>query len=538
MQRRLWKFVPLALALTGCLFAPFAFATITVTNSDDLGPGTLRQAIADSVPGDTIVIAGGIGTITLTNGELLITNDLTIAATDANTVIDADGNSRVMEIAASNTVTLGSLIITNGHVADLGGGIIVDQNANLTLTNCIVAGNSADSLGGGIYTTNSTVTIINSTLSGNSSGTAGGGIANDGSVLVVTNSSLSSNFTSAGGGILNRNNSIVRLTDSTLSGNTATNYGGGIMNTNDSTAIINNSTIAGNVCPADQGGGIDNWGSLTINSCTIVGNSPGGGCVNTGGIALCNNSTFFGNSAIFDGGGFYSSTGINKLNNCTLSGNSAGRRGGGFHADVTSSSILINTLVAGNSAPIDGANVFAAISGANNITNGNPLLAPLGNYGGPTQTMPPLAGSPAINAGLDSVTNLFTIDQRGFPRLASTHVDIGAVEVQPAIVINTNDDGPGSLRATLALVPGLVAFTNTLSGQTIQLISGQLTLSNSVGIDAPPASPAASLLMPVATLACLKSPPATPLPSIRSPLPTAMFPLTLAAASWWIRAPA
>jgi len=57
-------------------------------------------------------------------------------------------------------------------------------------------------------------------------------------------------------------------------------------------------------------------------------------------------------------------------------------------------------------------------------------VAPLGNYGGPTQTMPPLPGSPAIDAGSDSITNLYTTDQRGQPRLSSVQVDIGAVEYQ------------------------------------------------------------------------------------------------------------
>jgi hypothetical protein len=52
------------------------------------------------------------------------------------------------------------------------------------------------------------------------------------------------------------------------------------------------------------------------------------------------------------------------------------------------------------------------------------------NYGGPTVTMPPLAGSPAIDAGNDSVTNSLATDQRGFPRLTGAHVDIGAVEAQ------------------------------------------------------------------------------------------------------------
>jgi hypothetical protein len=52
-------------------------------------------------------------------------------------------------------------------------------------------------------------------------------------------------------------------------------------------------------------------------------------------------------------------------------------------------------------------------------------VAPLGTYGGPTMT--PLPGSPAIDAGTDSVTNSYSTGQRGFSRRFGAHVDIGAV---------------------------------------------------------------------------------------------------------------
>jgi len=110
--------------------------------------------------------------------------------------------------------------------------------------------------------------------------------------------------------------------------------------------------------------------------------------------------------------------------------------------------------VAGNSGG-SSSNIFGTFSGVNNLTNGTPLLASLGNYGGPTQTMPPLPGSPAIDAGSDSVTNLFATDQRGFARLAGAHVDIGAVELETVQAYAGNGDtgfggaiGQGSLTLT------------------------------------------------------------------------------------------
>jgi len=84
------------------------------------------------------------------------------------------------------------------------------------------------------------------------------------------------------------------------------------------------------------------------------------------------------------------------------------------------------------------------VSGPTDIINTDPLLARLEANGGPTRTMALCAGermpdntchgaSPAIDAGDDAVTgaplNLST-DQRGLPRLAGSHVDVGAFEAQ------------------------------------------------------------------------------------------------------------
>jgi hypothetical protein len=74
-----------------------------------------------------------------------------------------------------------------------------------------------------------------------------------------------------------------------------------------------------------------------------------------------------------------------------------------------------------------GAGFLTAIS---DQINTNPKLGPLANNGGPTLTMLPLFGSPAIDAGADSVTNCLATDQRGCPRCSGAHVDIGAVEAQ------------------------------------------------------------------------------------------------------------
>jgi hypothetical protein len=112
---------------------------------------------------------------------------------------------------------------------------------------------------------------------------------------------------------------------------------------------------------------------------------------------------------------------------------------------------LYNSIVAGN-VPDNLYDEGTTTSTGVNLTSGDPLLAPLGNYGGPTLTMLPLFGSPAIDAGADSATNTFATDQRGYPRCSGAHVDIGAVEAQwaPAnhspLLSNSAWTAPGGAR--------------------------------------------------------------------------------------------
>jgi len=89
----------------------------------------------------------------------------------------------------------------------------------------------------------------------------------------------------------------------------------------------------------------------------------------------------------------------------------------------------------GSTVSAGGSNLVVSLVNGGGTNNGSatiltaaPLLAALGHYGGPTQTLPLLPGSPALDAGLDTVTNFLPTDQRGYPRRVGTHVDLGAVE--------------------------------------------------------------------------------------------------------------
>src|SRR6476646_3821538 len=182
-------------------------ATITVTNTNDSGTGSLRQALADAVDGDTINFNSSLNgqTITLTSGELLVDKSVTISGPGANTLaVDANHTSRVFYIASGTDVTISGLTITNGSAPSpqFGGGIYNDH-ATLTLSSCTISGNAANQgVGGGIFNDQATLTVLNSTLSGNSAA-SGGGIYSEGQLdgsatLEVVNSTLSGNWATFG----------------------------------------------------------------------------------------------------------------------------------------------------------------------------------------------------------------------------------------------------------------------------------------------------------------------------------------------------
>ena len=195
-----------------------------------------------------------------------------------------------------------------------------------------------------------------------------------------------------------------------------------------------NTLEALNIVNADMsteggGGAIVNYGHLTLNRCTLSGNSgAAGGAIWNAGDLIANQCTFAANRAYGLGGGAIYNGGFSRtnatvqLNHCTLVGNEdTGEQGGGGIKSIGKVT-LHNTIVAGNtpdkiSGPFTGKGV--------NFTEGNPELAPLGFHGGPTPTMPPRPGSPALDAALGST---FTNDQRGFPRPVGIAPDLGAVE--------------------------------------------------------------------------------------------------------------
>ncbi len=325
---------------------PFAsetnFYSAIVTTTADNGAGSLRDAVTHAASPKLITFAPALSgqTITLTSGQLTLSNTVTINGSTLPGGIQIDGNasSRIFEGLSGSVVVLDSLTLTNGRAnGGSGGGIL--NTGNLTVNRCTLVGNRA-----GFY---------------------GGGIENNGSESLVIN-------------------------QSTFMANQCSAEGGAALDISAGPVLMQHCTVVGNVATAAAGqGGVGNYNSgVTIHNSIIAGNSSAGSTPNIGG----NPMTF---------------TGVN-------------------------------------------------------LTNGTPLLAPLGNYGGPTPTMPPLSGSPAIDAATNGTS--FTTDQRGLPRILGAFADLGAVEgvFNPNFpLVNVTQLGSGNVQ---------FAFTN-LSGPSYRVLA-------------------------------------------------------------------
>jgi hypothetical protein len=229
----------------------------------------------------------------------------------------------------------------------------------------------------------------------------------------------------AGGGISNQNGGTILISNSTISGNSAYDAkckrfcltsGGGVYNLYPGTLTISNSTLTGNSAQY-KGGGISNGGALTISNSTLTANSAAlGGTIFNGGTLTINNSTLGGNKQ-----------GIYNSNTATLQNSIvANNIGGNCSGTVTSNGYNLSSDDTCN------------FNGPGDLNNTNPLLGPLQNNGGQTQTMALPEGSPALDAGNpNGCTNgnglLLKTDQRGAPRPGPHDhhgCDIGAYENQ------------------------------------------------------------------------------------------------------------
>jgi hypothetical protein len=260
-----------------------AVITLSVSNLKDSGPGSLRQAIADAAAGDTITFRV-TGTITLTSGALVISQDLQINGPGPNKLkISGHHASRVF-VVQGGTVTLAGITVTRGLadvnspiLASIGGGVL--NYGSLTLSHVVVSDNAA-------------IGDANASPFGLTGWAIAGGVASFGT-LVVNDSQFTGNLARAG--------------DGSIGGDVGLAVAGAFGNWGPAT--INDSVFIGNVARGGDGGSgsievglglggaIGNAGALTVSGSMFSHNQALGGSDNTG------NPGGAGGGAIGSGGG-------------------------------------------------------------------------------------------------------------------------------------------------------------------------------------------------------------------------------------------
>jgi hypothetical protein len=417
------------LAVLPLAFAASAHAADPVTNTNDSGSGSLRNALATANPGDTIEIPPG--TYGLTSGQLLANVDnLTLSKELGASMptIQSTGNFRGLCITGPNEVTLQGLIIHGGHAAPGGPGAC------------------NDSQGGGIHAESgsSTLRLQGSVVQHNSASPAqggGGGIFAAGDLFVL--------------------DSIVR----------------------------DNSTTAGLVLGNDNGGGGIRWAGTGLfsfeimdssvygNTATVGGSDSGGGGVYSNGPPILSNVTLSSNRHLAGagapssggGGGILVKTATGSIRHATFFGNHSDRSGGALAGSAATT--LTNSILHGNTAQLfPNCASGAATSGGGNLESSSaPTCDPgVGDVAGVDPQLGSLAlngsdngtlthellsrQSPAVELGQDCGSSP-SADQRGVGRFVGC--DSGAYEFDGRAKASIPDCSPtGVIPLELDEAPG------------------------------------------------------------------------------------
>ena len=373
------------------------------------------------------------------NGTPSVTSTIVIEGDQRSVRRVGSDEFRIFHVAESGDLTLRDLFIEDGDSDnwDYGAGGAVYNLGTLTLEGCVLIGNAGQKTGGAIYAgPASTTTLRDTKVLDNScycfSG-SGGGIHNEGTML-IEGSEISGNeheyVDGEGGGIANRAEGTLTLVDSLVSDNVASAAGGGVHNWGSVT--IQSSTLAGNALTGEffyyqgaGGGGLVNYGTAEIVNSTISNNvavgaqlgvvKKGGGILNTGFLTL-RNTTMSGNEATDNsesGDSLYNSFGTIELSGTVLID-----QDGDLHCAGPASYVDL-----GGNFGDDG-----SCPGFDTIASGVDIDPELRDNGGPTETHALLPGSVAVDASGDCG---LPTDQRGLPR-SDGSCDSGSVEAQRA----------------------------------------------------------------------------------------------------------
>ncbi|HEV3375764.1 MAG TPA: Ig-like domain-containing protein [Thermoleophilaceae bacterium] len=440
-----------------------------------------------TVSGSTFTLnhaAGDGGAIVGTGTGHLEVLDGTFSKNDADDWGGAVQNANKGSAAIERSSFTENTALNGGGFANEGAGLVVVESSMFTKNMAVAGAILASGEGGGMHSNSGGEVVVSGGAFTDNKARSGGGFSNAGGGTVeITGTRFAANHAEEQGGGLLIESGAVRMLNIDVVGNVADGdeeAGGGISYAGDKavgvgeTSALELSRIRDNKAKG-PGGGVDSRGDgpLAITTTTIAGNTAAiGGAVHHVGDAplLVTRSTLSGNFAESGGGVFSDGDGEATVENTTVSGNRAGQFGGGLlvssrltmrNSTVTSNSapsgagvdngggaligdglvFLLNTIVAGNTTGGNCAGAITSLGG--NLENANtcvlrqltdhpgtdPLLGPLADNGGPTQTHALLAGSPAQeNALCTELDPCPSLDQRGVERPRYDSFDIGAYE--------------------------------------------------------------------------------------------------------------
>lgn len=407
---------------------------VTVSNSDAgssvgggffaAGAGGLQITIQDSTLSGNAATVGGGAYIALYEGTASV-----IDSTFTNNTASYGGGLSLYGYMIAN---LNGATITENQAIGAGG--LVTHLYQISVVDTTISGNTALGVVGGALIDNlSGASVQESRITGNEAGSSVGGLIIR-HIPYITEGTRQTAGKRTQHRLKTRANGVnpfvfsnANLLDTTISGNTADSATGGLL-LYGGTNGVQMSTISGNTAVSFGGGIYLYSGSLRLEDSTVANNQA--------------------TDAASAGGGVFAYYDDVQFLHSTIAGNQAGEAGGNiFLVNNSSGATMRNSIVANGTAGTDsdvggnGGVLTAAyslietpsgtvVTDATDITGQDPLLGPLQNNGGPTETMLLALNSPAVNTGDPAYAPPPATDQRGKPRVAAGRTDMGATELQ------------------------------------------------------------------------------------------------------------